>query len=78
MDTPSLSNLYDTVFRILRDSSFGRISDEDWGKLFVTYVSVEPSYSFSLLIFEKFVHLRKSLLLLTFASVNVDDEHDEY
>lgn len=36
VDTPP-SNLCNViVFRILRDNSFARISDEDWGKLFVT------------------------------------------
>lgn len=60
---------YCQYFRILRDRSFSRISDEDWGKLFFMFLW-NVTIHFVNLIFNAYVQLRKYLL---FATVNINE-----
>lgn len=60
---------YYQYFRILRDRSFSRISDEDWGKLF-RMLLCNGTIHFVFLIFNVFMQLRKHF---PFAAVNVNE-----
>lgn len=60
---------YYEYFRILRDRSFSRISDEDWGKLFLMLLWNVTTH-FVFLIFNVFIQLRK---YFPFAAVNINE-----